>query len=705
MVAVGDIVEITDPKWKQKKTSMLGRRYEVKDIPNKRGNFPALKATPLKFKDAKGPTHPLYNPQSDGSTWESVGFTHKGRTRTIPKNIYQVIQSSGQTSPTPPSDTPSTVFGGGGGVTPTPTEDEPDDVPTPKMKVKKTLTVEQQVAEAAELCLQMSTRSNNHFESYPNDRELEYSKFPRYRITLNEDNAKGMSVRLIFSAPIDEVAPVATYGDEEGFWKAALLSRKGLVRQYTIGEAVQDVVNRSTNISPLQMFKGGTKWNEGGKVRSIIIDFAPESFEGFKSSQDPTEGKDSQEGTEELRRVIEDIVGESQPEDPSGGFKGLSSLFGAEDMEDLSTYPRLTVNLISDDGEEFVLIHTFQKDITFNFPEPESEEVEEEVSAVPKFGGLRVKSSMITPNRGQIVLGDSEVKTSALLKWEQIIQIPNYDPISNRFPSTQKGAGDKVAEIRAVVGIDFNHDHPVFRPYEKPYVVDWDKAPSIMATKGTGYVEAIFMVYAPNLPEGSVTDRLPGYYGASNPPYNPEWMDFPRKVSIILPSADSSFMRIPDDTGDAKLTECDEIKFYKHKMKVRDIRLMQTKITEEPNEETYEMEKVTTLLTATWKVGEDYEFKTKSMTNTNKEKYQTFKGELTGLIVNPNDSREPAFNSAEESRRERRLRATKNTDEADIFFNKDESNPNTFVIVLKNESDTAYSGQIIRINLGGKTDE
>ena len=139
MVEVGDIVEITDPKWKQKKTSMLGRRYEVKDIPNKRGNFPALKATPLKFKDDKGPTHPLYNPQSDGSTWESAGFTHKGRTRTIPKNIYQVIQSSGQTSPSPPSDTPSTVFGGGGGVTPTPTEDEPDDVPTPKMKVKKTL--------------------------------------------------------------------------------------------------------------------------------------------------------------------------------------------------------------------------------------------------------------------------------------------------------------------------------------------------------------------------------------------------------------------------------------------------------------------------------------------------------------------------------------------------------------------------------------
>ena len=103
-------------------------------------------------------------------------------------------------------------------------------------------------------------------------------------------------------------------------------------------------------------------------------------------------------------------------------------------------------------------------------------------------------------------------------------------------------------------------------------------------------------------------------------------------------------------------------------------------------------------------MGEDYEFKTATY-GASKEKYQTFKGELTGLIVKPNDSRDPAFNSAEESRRERRLLATKNTDEADIFFNKDESNPNTFVIVLKNETDTAYSGQIIRVNLGGKTDE
>jgi hypothetical protein len=710
MVEVGDIVEITDPKWKAKKVSMLGRRYEVKDIPNRRGNFPALKATPLKFKDEKGPTHPLYNPQPDGSSWEShpAGFTHKGRTRTIPKNTYQVIQSSGQspaspTSPSEPSDSSddAPTFGMAGKGSASPSDDKPDEVPIPEIKVKKTLTVEQQVAEAAKICLQMSSRSNNHFETYPNDRELEYSKFTRYRIPLDEDNAKGLSVRIVFSSPIDEIDPAATYGDEKGFWKAAELPRQGLVRQYTIGKAVEDVINRSTTISPLQMFKNQKKWNEGGKVKGIVIEFAPSSYslDGMADSG-PDEMADSgPDGTEYLKQVIEEIVGESQAEDPES-FKGLGSLFGAEDMDGLSTYPRIIVNLVADDGEEFSLTHTFQKDISFNFPELKEEEtVEEQVSAVPLFGGIKATSSMM----GQTPTPDEDA-TSKTLSWEEIIQIPNYDSVSNRFPSTQKGAGDSAYEIRAVLGIDFDHDHSVFRPYEKPYEVPWDKAPSIMATGATGYIEAVFRVSAPNLPDGSVTDRLPGYYGEASPPYNPEWMLWPRKVSIILPSADSAFMRIPVDTGDEWLTFCDEIKFYEHKKKIRDIQLMQTRITEEPNETTYELEEVTTLLTATWKVGEDYEFKTTTY-GASKEKYQTFKGELTGLIVKPNDSRDPAFNSAEESRRERRLLATKNTDEADIFFNKDESNTNTFVIVLKNETDTAYSGQIIRVNLGGKTDE
>jgi len=54
MVAVGDIIEISDAKSKEKafpRVSLLGRRYEVKEInPSSTGSFPALKATPLNYE-------------------------------------------------------------------------------------------------------------------------------------------------------------------------------------------------------------------------------------------------------------------------------------------------------------------------------------------------------------------------------------------------------------------------------------------------------------------------------------------------------------------------------------------------------------------------------------------------------------------------------------------------------------------------------
>jgi len=238
-----------------------------------------------------------------------------------------------------------------------------------------------------------------------------------------------------------------------------------------------------------------------------------------------------------------------------------------------------------------------------------------------------------------------------------------------------------------------------------PYVVDWDKAPSIMESSATGYVEAIFTVSAPNLPEGSVTDRLPGYYGESNPPYNPDWMEYPRKVSVILPAADSDKMLIPADGESSNedpvaFESCSEVKYYQHKGKYRDLQLIGSIKKESFNMKTLEKEIIITDLTATWKVGDEYEFSTQ---NIGKDGYQKFKGELTGLIVRPNESREPAYNSASESRRERRLQATEEKDSADIFYGKDEGDRSgkSFIIVLKNEKDTPYSGQIIRVKLGG----
>jgi len=689
MVQVGDIIEITSSSFKEKKIPLLGRRYEVKKIKTTRidpvtkkpiydtiaqSGLPELKATPLRYEytDKKGkffPTSPLYTMQANGNTWESSGLKVKGRTRAVPANSYKIVQSTGTTAPSPPAPSPtqtpnpsqpsgsSPSFGGLGATSDDSEKEEVevveeievDETPVPDMTTKPALTVEEQVAVASKLFQTVANRSNMNFEPFPNDREIDYSKFSNFRITLDEDNAKGMSVRLIFSAPIDDIDPATTYDDEKGFWKQATNARKGLVRQYTVGEAVEDVVNRSSKVSPLQMFKDQQKWNEGGKVKSIIIDFAPSEF--------------GQESDSEL--TVD---------------------------EGLNTYPRLTVNLVGDNGTEFQLTHTYQGDISFAFPVKEV--VKEESVSQPVsfgFGGLSFVSGVTDS-------APEDSSSSASLKWDDIIKIPNYNTTSNQFPSTTLGEG---YEIRAVLGIDFNHDHPIFRPYEKPYTVDWDNAPSIMATGVTGYIEAVFTVYSANYPEGSVTDRLPGFNGEPNPPYNADWMLYPRKVSVILPSADSKNMIIPSDSGDF-LDTCQEVKFFEHKKKIRDIQLIQKVSKQELNPTTFQREEVTKVLTATWKVGEDYEFTTTPLVG---KTPQTFKGELTGLIVKPSDLREPVFNSAEQARRDRRLNATKLTDTSDIFFGKDETNPNTFVIVLKNETETDYSGQIIRINLGGGDNE
>jgi hypothetical protein len=353
---------------------------------------------------------------------------------------------------------------------------------------------------------------------------------------LDEDNAKGMSVRVIFSAPIEDEVAELNKMNETDFFKMLTNSRKGIVRQYTIGEPVQDVVNRSGNILPLQYFKNSEKWNKGGKVVGITIDFAPVIPEESSTL-------DSDSGD-----VAEDV---------SEGFEGMGSLFGAENMDGLNTYPRLTINLKDDDGGDFSLIHTYQGDIQVSFPEEEKEEVVEETSATFTFGSLIATDSMVSGG-----ISDSSDTPTLSLNWDDIVMIPNYDPAYNHFPSTVKDY-----DIRAVLGIDFNHDHPFFRPYEKPYVVDWDNAPSIMESSATGYIEAIFTVSAPNLPEGSVTDRLPGYYGESNPPYNPDWMEYPRKVSVILPAADSDKMLIPADGESSNedpvaFESCSEVKYY-----------------------------------------------------------------------------------------------------------------------------------------------
>ena len=80
--------------------------------------------------------------------------------------------------------------------------------------------------------------------------------------------------------------------------------------------------------------------------------------------------------------------------------------------------------------------------------------------------------------------------------------------------------------------------------------------------------------------------------------------------------------------------------------------------------------------------------------------WQKFRGRLLKIVVNENASRENAYKSAVEARRNQRLFATKSTDQADLFITKDPQHPNSFVIAVKNRDGEAFTGQIIRINLG-----
>jgi len=172
-------------------------------------------------------------------------------------------------------------------------------------------------------------------------------------------------------------------------------------------------------------------------------------------------------------------------------------------------------------------------------------------------------------------------------------------------------------------------------------------------------------------------------------------------VRVIFPAGDSQDMDIPiegksldeaiGDAENALLAKVDEVRYYTHpsigsKGKIRELRLTERKWKRslEGKEEV--------ALHAIWKVGDDYEFRTKAMDESNQ--WQKFRGRLLKIVVNGNASRENAYKSAVEAR------PTKPTDQSDIFFTKDPQHPNSFVIAVKNKDGEAFTGQIIRINLG-----
>ena len=587
-----------------------------------------------------GMAHENYNPQANGTTWGSSGLSRFGRPNKIPPKSYTVFRAGEEKEGAAPSDEAK--------------DEEPEAAPAPSASKPK--SVAELVAIAAKPFLgNHQDLTNNLVEPFINDRELDYKAIGP-QIQAFEANAQGFRARVIFSAPINYTEPETVYDDEKAFWKAVSTSAKAktetIFREYKIGSKVMDITGRNPEgFSKFNCFKDGEAWN----VPTTCI--------------------------------------------------GLTIV-----LEDEDCLPTLRAHLRSDDdGLEFQLVHRFQPDITFTFPDAEPE-TEAEPDNPFAFG---LPTIMDDSESGAGTGGGPRG-----VDWQSIIHIPCFDD-NNKFASIQQNASSAQYDIRAVMGITFDHDDPFLKDKEMPYKVDWDDCPSILkGTESNGFVEAQFEVH--KAPEGQPTDRLPGAQQewlrsrAENPEgVDPKgWKYYPRLVRVILPGGDSSFMDIPiakKDTTTAEsvpledalkdpenlmLSDVGEVRYFEHKGKLREMRLTQTKTITKFGEG--EMEES---LHALWKVGNDYEFRTKSVYESNQ--WQKFRGRLLKILVNKEASRENAHKSAVEERRNRRLEATKTTNQSDIFFTKDPQYPNSFVIALKNLEGEPFTGQIIRINLGG----
>lgn len=624
MVEVGDIIEIQDGMFTKGGVSLFGRRYEVKKKIG-RAIIPELRATPL------SEAHKDYNPQGDGSTWESAGISHKGRPNAIPKSSYNVFRAAEEKEGAAPSDEAK--------------DEKPEAAPASSastLKSSKPKSVAQLVAKAAKPFRTIGNRTNNLLESFVNDRELNYEKMLP-SVQFSERDGMNFKARVIFSAPIDYADP-QSYTDEADFQKKVISSatakKKQIIRQYQIGKEVTDIIGNKEGA--LNCYIGGVSWNK------------------------PT------------------------------NCLGLSIVLSEDDC-----LPHLVAHLETQDEKKkkFYLTHRLQAGIVLT--PPKSEKVEEADES--PFGGLPTQGTKTEQGFGMTELGGED--------WTSLIDIPCLTE-DNDFPSTS-GASASMPDIRAVLGITFDHDDPALKNYEKDYVVDWNIQPSIMAgSESNGFVEAQFEVHDP--PEGQPTDRLPGAnrHWLRTKEENPQgidpkgWKPYPRLVRVILPGADSSFMDIPvegktldearADTENSMLSKVHEVRYYTHPPKATDGKLRELRLTQ--TKEKRSMEGIKELsLHAVWKVGDDYEFRTKVMGEGNQ--WQNFKGRLLRIVVNTEASRENAYNSAVEARRNMRLFATKETNTSDIFFVKDSEHPNSFVVALKNANDEAFTGQIIRINL------
>ncbi len=713
MVSVDDIIEITDSSYEKNGVKLQDRRYWVRKVKSDGG----VNAAPIV------PENSVYKQHPSGVNWDTLGLSDKGRPRSLPSTVFQTVgtmqgdkdgkaissTASIGTSTSTPSPTPAatpvtsplattSLFGGtrtdtsndsDSGDTEAPVSEEvqeildvtdgmsdkgeevtisgdADDVPDFLLRGANSPKVEKRMV-ADGMCFNTDLLS-----PFEQAREIDTCKIPTYpwdadteyqvpEVVLDKKTGDGFRVRVCFSTPINYTNP-QHYSSQEDLNKSLVGdSSKNymIVREYQIGSKVKDICGSKAKMSkPLQWHTNGKPFNEEAEVVSIRLQWAP-------------------------------FFGENTPENRTN-------------CPTITPPSKIYVTLQSSDGNTFNLEHEVQE-VVFTPP----------VIAPPSTSGgfsMFAGHSTSAGDDGARV-DDSEIATtSASTVAGSSIEIePEGERDVNRFPSTDKGAAPSMNDVRSILAMTYDHDHPAFADYEMEYEIDWDKQPSVMSSEATEYVRVILEVKEG---EGIATNRFPGKWenNAMLKKHPEMWSNYPRRVILVFPQADSEFLLCPTDeiTPDKDsedlidfqefprgtwIDEVQEVKYYESKGVIRDIQLLQryqkTEIKGIGQKETKEV-----TLTKTLKVGELYEFASKEPASSLRV---PLKGRLVKVEVVKDASRETIFQSLVSERRSLRV-----IEDYEVFFatEKDDKGKTRFVIVIKNESGKPNSGQIIRIDLG-----
>ena len=709
MVSVDDIIEITDSAYEKNGIKLKGRRYWVRKVKPNGG----VNAAPIV------PENTVYQQEATGVNWDTLGLSDKGRPRSLPAGVFQVIgtmqgdndgkaiqntatlSSSGSTAtPAATTSTPSSplatsnLFGG----VPTDVSDEEvmDEVVSDEVvdDEDSDAPVSEEVQEILDVADVEPTEKEEAAPSTPSTpkgaglkkidsmmvsdglcfttdllspfeqaREIDACKIPTItdeslsfpELVLDKKTGMGFRVRVCFSAPINYTNPQA-YSSQADLDKAmSSNSAKSymILREYEIGAKVKDVCgSKAKEIKPIQWHTNGKPFNEEAEVVSLTLQWAPDSTANCPSSASPVS---------------------------------------------------IVATLQTSDGNTFSLLHQIQE-VVFTAP----------VTATPSAsGGFNLFGGHSTATGAEgIATQESDITGSSVgsaLANSTIEIEPEGEQEVNSFPSTEKNAAPSMNDVRAILAMSYDHDHPAFSDFEKEYVVDWNQQPSVMSADATDYVQVVLEVQEG---EGIVTNRFPGKWQNSAMLKNlPEmWSNYPRRVVLIFPQADSEFLLCPTDAitpekgsddmldfsefpRETWIDEVQEVKYYEANGVIKDIQLIQryesVEIKGIGQKETKEV-----TLTKTMKVGEMYEFASKEPASSLRV---PLKGRLVKVEVVKDASRESIFQALMSERRSLRV-----IEDYEVFFatEKDERGKTRFVIVIKNESGKPNSGQIIRVDLG-----